>query len=246
MSLCGGACAVCYAVGAFFLLSLAVRVLKAVYAAYLRPAEDPKKYGAWAVVTGATDGIGLEYAKQLAAKGMNIVLISRTASKLADVKKEILAADKRDIEVKVIVEDMSGEPTEVYPRIAKQLEGLDIGVLVNNVGISYEHPEFFAALDQERIDALVRLNIVSINQMTRIVLPGMQQRKRGAIVNVSSGSGTLPTALLTAYSATKAYVDFFSRGLAVEVEKDGVFVQPHHATKCTIVQATGVRLQAYE
>lgn len=213
-----------FALALYAVLSCVFKILGALYRAYIRPSKNFQQYGEWAVVTGATDGIGLEYAKQLAAKGLNVVIISRTQSKLDAVKAEIEKASS-GVEVRTIAADMTEEPSTLYPRIAAQIKDLDIGVLINNVGMGYDHPEFFTDISQERVDQLVRINIASVNQMTRIVLPGMQERKRGAIVNVSSGSGTLPTALLTVYSATKGYVDLFSRGLATEVANKGIFVQ---------------------
>lgn len=103
---------------------------------------------------------------------------------------------------------------------------MEIGVLVNNVGISYDYPEFFDQLDDATVSALININIIVATQMTRIVLPGMIERKKGgAIVNLSSFSGAFPVPLLTVYSATKAYIDFFSKGLHQEYKSKGIDVQ---------------------
>jgi 17beta-estradiol 17-dehydrogenase / very-long-chain 3-oxoacyl-CoA reductase len=131
---------------------------------------------------------------------------------------------------------------------------------VNNVGVSYDFPDFVARLTEERVDALLELNVRAVTEMCRLVLPGtsvappptfrhwgkeggsmvswftapgrtrpagMVERKRGAIINVSSASGNAPTPLLSIYSATKAYMDFFSQGLAAEYGRSGIFVQVH-------------------
>ena len=99
-----------------------------------------KKYGSWAVVTGCTDGIGKAYAEHLAKRGLNIVLISRTLEKLQEQAKFI--TDKYKVETKVIAVDFT-EQTSIYTTIRNELGDLDIGVLVNNVGMSYKYPEFF-------------------------------------------------------------------------------------------------------
>uniref|UniRef100_A0A6I8QRP8 3-ketoacyl-CoA reductase n=1 Tax=Xenopus tropicalis TaxID=8364 RepID=A0A6I8QRP8_XENTR len=159
------------------------------------------RIGKWAVVTGATDGIGKAYAEELAKRGMNIVLISRSPEKLEEVAKQI--KEKFKVETKIIAADF-GKPTEIYGRIESGLRDLEIGVLVNNVGVSYEHPEYFLEIPDLE-------NVSTNHTMTRLVLPGMLGRGRGVILNISSASGMYPVPLLTVYSATK--VNCFFRPL---------------------------------
>lgn len=184
---------------------------------------SPAKLGKWAVVTGATDGIGKAYAEELARRGFAIVLISRTQEKLDDVAKAI--ESKYGVETKTVTADFSA--VDIYPKIQEGIAGLEIGVLVNNVGISYSYPEFFLEIPNldNLIDTMINVNITSVCQMTRLVLPQMAERKRGAILNISSASGMYPCPLLSVYSASKAFVDYFSRGLQAEYSSRGVIIQ---------------------
>ncbi|NWR92455.1 DHB12 reductase, partial [Furnarius figulus] len=176
------------------------------------------------VVTGATDGIGKAYAEELANRGMKMVLISRSKEKLDQVSSKI--KEKYKVETKVIAADF-GEREDIYSRIKAGLEGLEIGVLVNNVGMSYSYPEYFIEVPEldKAIDQMVNINIMSVCKMTQLVLPGMLERSKGIILNIASASGMHPTPLLTLYSATKAFVDFFSRGLHAEYKSKGIIVQ---------------------
>ncbi|XP_053905206.1 inactive hydroxysteroid dehydrogenase-like protein 1 isoform X3 [Malaclemys terrapin pileata] len=163
-------------------------------------ADFVKQYGRWAVVTGSTAGIGKAYAEELASRGINIILISRSKEKLEAVAKDITETYK--VETAVIVADFS-KGREIYSSIKEALRDKDIGILVNNVGVFYTYPEYFTRLSEDKLWEIVNVNIAAANMMVHIVLPGMVQRKRGAIVNVSSGSCCKPTPQMAAYSASK-------------------------------------------
>jgi len=185
---------------------------------------DFNKYGTWSVVTGSTDGIGLQFAEQLAAKGQNIVLISRSLEKLERVARSI--EEKYGVSTKVIVADYSR--SDIYDRITAGLEGLTIGTLVNNVGVAYTHPDNFVDISKAwpgSAENMVMVNIMSVVKMTEIVLPKMIARKKGLILNISSGSALKPLPRLALYAASKACVDSFSKALTFECAPHGVTVQ---------------------
>lgn len=122
--------------------------------------------------------------------------------------------------------DFAKEDSASYiPRLEEAVKDLDIGVLVNNVGMSYDYPQEFLELDSTYVDSLINVNITSLNTLTRIVLPQMVERKNGAIINIASLSCAMPTPLLTVYASAKSYVDKFSSGLAKEYENKGITVQ---------------------
>merc|ERR1712038_1308045 len=172
-----------------------------------------RKYGEWAVVTGATDGIGLEYAKQLSNKGLKIVLISRTQSKL-DVVAEEIGKDK----CKTIAIDFSSNGSDIYSKVEKETDGLDVGILVNNVGFSYDHPDYYSTLTDAEINKLTNINCYSMSEMTRIFFKRMEEQKRGLIISVSSFSALKPMGLLSLYGACKSFIWFLSQSLREEAK----------------------------
>uniref|UniRef100_A0A8C7W088 Hydroxysteroid (20-beta) dehydrogenase 2 n=1 Tax=Oncorhynchus mykiss TaxID=8022 RepID=A0A8C7W088_ONCMY len=166
---------------------------------------DLKAYGQWAVVTGATSGIGKAYANELARRGLDIVLVSRSKDKLHIVAKEIESQHGR--QTQIIQTDFT-EGHDIYPAIAEALRDLDIGILVNNVGMNYS-------------DKLVHfLDIPNPEQRTTQVI-----NWNGLIINMSSEAGAQPQPMLSLYSATKIFVTYFSRSLNSEYKSQGITVQ---------------------
>ncbi|KAJ9584017.1 hypothetical protein L9F63_021646 [Diploptera punctata] len=184
-----------------------------------------KDMGSWAVVTGATDGLGKAYAEALAKLGINIILISRDREKLQTVAAKL--EEDYQISTKIIEADFTDNSSEAYGKIEKDLWSLEIGILINNVGISNPHPEYFLELPHRETvySNIIKCNIGSVTSMTQILLPRMVERGRGVVVNVSSTAATIPSPLLTVYGASKAYIEKFSKDLATEYSKCGVIIQ---------------------
>ncbi|XP_046474389.1 inactive hydroxysteroid dehydrogenase-like protein 1 isoform X1 [Neodiprion pinetum] len=181
------------------------------------------RYGEWAVVTGSTDGIGKAYAKELAVRGMSLVLISRNFDRLENTRKEILATNP-NVEVKVIVADFS-KGKDIYEKISIQLQDLPVAILVNNVGKQYEYPMYLGEVPETELWDIINVNVGATTLMTRMLIGAMEKRGRGAIVNVSSGSELQPLPLMTVYAATKIYVKSFSEALRAEYSRSGITVQ---------------------
>lgn len=220
--------------GLFFLGLLLLRLLQSacrgLYTCFLGQLlgynVDFKKYkGKWAVVTGSSDGIGKAYAEQLASKGMNIVLVSRTLAKLEEVATAIQS--KYKVETKVLSVDFSSNDRGIYDVIRKTIGDLEVAVLVNNVGMSFPYPEYYTLVpDGDRLmDQLIQANCTAGTLMMRMVLPPMVERRTGVIINVSSISAMYPLPLLGVYAGTKSYLDFLSQSTACEYKRFGIHIQ---------------------
>ncbi|KAJ8493973.1 hypothetical protein OPV22_015694 [Ensete ventricosum] len=214
------------AVGLLALLRSSLAALRWAFVTFLRPGKDVRRYGSWAVVTGSTDGIGRAFAIQLARKGLNIVLVGRNPDKLRDVSDAIRALHPA-ARVETVVVDLAGDLAEGVARLQRAVQGLDVGILVNNAGVSYPYARFFHEVDEELLRSLIKVNVEGVTRVTQAVLPGMLERKRGAIVNIGSGAATVIPSdpLYGVYAATKAYIDQFSRSLYVEYKGKGIDVQ---------------------
>jgi len=182
----------------------------------LRPGLNLKKYGDWAIVTGATDGIGKALCFEFAKKGLNVVLISRTESKLKDVAAEIEGKYPK-VHTIIVPIDFADFNETKQARVRQAVQDLKIAVLVNNVGMSYSYPQYYNELEDDVVRDLIELNISSTAFMTKIVLPIMESQSRGIVVNMSSGSSALGGCpLLAEYAASKAFVNEMSASLHYE------------------------------
>jgi len=190
------------------------------YTIFLRPSKNLNKLGEWSVVTGATDGIGKAIAMELAKRGQNVVLISRTQAKLDKCADEIRAATKQD--VKTIAIDYSNFDKEKQDKVMEVCADLDIGCLVNNVGMSYEYPEFFEEVPMDRLEKICMINNHALVAMTRLLTPQMVANKRGTVVNMSSVGGVMPHTLMVVYGSSKAFVNNFTTNMQSEMGSKGV------------------------
>ncbi|XP_063293537.1 inactive hydroxysteroid dehydrogenase-like protein 1 [Pelobates fuscus] len=181
-----------------------------------------RQYGGWAVVTGATDGIGKAYAEELASFGINIILISRNRDKLQMVSESI--ATTYGVKTSFIVADFN-KGREVFPAIKEALKDVDVGILVNNAGVCYEYPQYVTDVPEDKIWEIINVNIAATTMMLHIVLPGMVQRKKGAIINVTSASARVTCPQFTIYAASKTYLDNLTEALYHEYSSKGIFIQ---------------------
>jgi 17beta-estradiol 17-dehydrogenase / very-long-chain 3-oxoacyl-CoA reductase len=176
-------------------------------------------------VTGASDGIGKEIAIQLAQKGFNLVLISRTESKLQVLAKEIetkYAGQK--IKTKVLPMDFAKNDEGDYAKLKALVDGLDVAILINNVGQSHSMPVPFVQTPKAEIHNIININCIGTLKITQIVAPGMVQRKRGLIFTMGSIAGIFPSPLLATYSGSKAFLQHWSSALGAELKPAGVDV----------------------
>ncbi|ETN57860.1 steroid dehydrogenase [Anopheles darlingi] len=197
----------------------------ALLAPYFAPAEHKsliERFGKWAVITGSTDGIGKHYAFQLASRGLNVVLVSRSTEKLVAVAQEI--ESKYSVKTKWIAIDFSSG-REIYDQLRKELDTVPVGILVNNVGANIDYPDDLDHIPEEKLWQLININVGAVTMLTRMVLPGMKKRNQGAIVNISSGSELQPLPYMTVYAATKAYIHNFTLAMQHELEPFGITCQ---------------------
>jgi len=173
-----------------------------------------------ALVTGASAGIGLELARLLAADGHRLILVSRDSAKLNDIAGRLRQLGASSVDV--LPTDLS--KPDAPARLADQLaaERLEIDILINNAGFGV-HGRVADANLQRQLD-LIQVNITSLTHLTRLLLPGMLQRRRGRIMNVASVAAFLPGPFMACYYASKAYVMSLSLALSHECKGSGVTV----------------------
>ncbi|BDE08072.1 dehydrogenase [Vulcanimicrobium alpinum] len=173
-----------------------------------------------ALVTGASSGIGAAFARALAARGLDLVLVARTVPALEALATELRAA--HGVTVDVIPADLADQaaPHAILDELAAR--GIEIGTLVNNAGFATYGELVTLAPERERDEVMV--NVLAPQQLTRALLPAMLARRAGAIVNVASNAAFQPVPYMATYGATKAFLLSFSEALAEEVRGSGVRV----------------------
>ncbi|KAK3641796.1 hypothetical protein LTR56_011123 [Elasticomyces elasticus] len=181
------------------------------------------KKGSWAVITGASDGIGKEYALQLAKKGYNVFLVSRTQSKLDALETEIKRTSTTD--VKTLAMDFASNKDTDYANLKDLVAELDVSILINNVGLSHSIPVPFAETPEKEMRDIITINCTGTLRVTQLITSGMISRKRGLILTMASFGGIMPTPLLATYSGSKAFLQQWSTALASELAPSGIKVQ---------------------
>lgn len=164
----------------------------------------------YAVITGASSGIGAEFAKRFAKEGYKLVLIARRKDRLEELKKSL------DAECIIVTADLSD--MEECKRVAKELENIEIDVFVNNAGFGY-CGETLNIEDDIELN-MIDLNVKAMHLLTKLFLDKMVKKNKGYILNVASSAGVLPAGpYMSSYYATKAYVTSYTKGVAEELRR---------------------------
>ena len=173
-----------------------------------------------ALVTGASSGIGAEFARALAARGDDLVVVARDASRLDALAEQL--EKEYGVDVEVLSADLTSKKGRAV--VEARLESVEpaVELLVNNAGMGTYGK--FGELPREGEARVIRLNVLALVQLTHAALPGMIERGGGGIINVSSLAGHQPTPLNATYGGTKAFVTSFSQALHEELRGTGVKV----------------------
>lgn len=174
-----------------------------------------------ALITGASAGIGREFARRLAGRARLLILAARREQELSELRDE-LRRQYPNLTVRIRKTDLA-DLAQVKELMAwLEREKIDVDLLINNAGLGDSGP--FATSDPMRNEQMMLVNMVALTSLTRHLLPQMIARKRGGILNVSSSAGFLPIPGMAIYAATKAYVTSFSEALRAELRGTGVSV----------------------
>lgn len=177
-----------------------------------------ERYGEWALVTGASAGIGAEFARALAAEGVSVVLTARREERLRGLADEI--EKKFSVSTRTVAVDLA-DP-EGADRLASAVSDLEIGILVANAGVGYAGR--VDKQDVERLEQLLALNCHAPMVLAGRLTPAMVARKRGAVIFSGSAAGHQPIPYHAAYAASKAFILFLGEALFIELRQHGVDV----------------------
>ena len=177
-----------------------------------------ERYGKWALVAGASEGLGAAFAENLATRGMNLVLVARREHLLAEVARRL--REKHGVDVRCVARDLADPGLAALLR--ETTADVDLGVLVYNA--AFVPVGRFADLDGETLERVVRVNAMAPAIAVHALLPGMRERGRGAVVLVSSLAGLQGTPHVATYAATKAFNIILAEGLWAELRDSGIDV----------------------
>jgi uncharacterized protein len=173
------------------------------------------------LITGASAGLGEEFAMQLAGRAGHLVLTARREDRLHEVAARVAACEP-GVKVSVIAADLSIDVDRVDLMHELAVRGIVPDLLVNNAGLG-DYGEF-ATAEWSRLEAMLRVNVEALTHLAHGVLPGMIARGGGAVLNVSSLASLMPIPDFAVYAATKAYVTSFSEALRIELHGHGIQV----------------------
>ena len=174
-----------------------------------------------ALITGASAGLGREFARQLAGQARSLVLVARREQRLSELRGE-LTQHHPNLVVHIRETDLA-DLAQLKELVAwLEREKINVDLLINNAGLGDSGP--FATSNPKRNEQMMLVNMVALTSLTRHLLPQMIARKRGGILNVSSSAGFLPIPGFAVYAASKAYVTSFSEALRTELRGAGVSV----------------------
>lgn len=176
--------------------------------------------GQTAIITGASAGLGESYARQLAERGFNLVLVARREDRLQTIGEEL--KERFGIAVEVLPADLS-VPESVGRLVSMIQTREDIEILVNNAGFGVQGP--FHTADIEKHVAMIHVHVLATVRLTHAVLPQMVARHRGYVINVSSLASFLTAPGAVSYCATKSYLNTFSKSVQAELQGTGVRIQ---------------------
>lgn len=195
---------------------------------------DVRLDGKWGLVTGGSSGLGVDFARQLAARGCNLILVARREERLQTVKQDL--EDEFGVEARVIPMDLARDeaPRELLDAVHQ--EGLQIDVLINNAGFGMHGP--FDDGDWDRYRTMVKLNVQTLVGLTRLALEGMKERGFGYIMMVASNGAFQPTPEYALYGATKSLVRSLGEALSFELRNSPV--------SCTVVSPGPTRTEFHD
>lgn len=181
-----------------------------------------QRYGDWAVIYDGAAPVAMAYAKELARQGVNIIFITAEPNAVRDTAAFLPEAYA--VETIVILADFSLDQSAIKP-IQEAIRGKDIGFLINCVEETLTLPQNPTEVNEQSLLSTVNKNTAVATLMTRLVLPGMLQRSRGAVVNISSGACCKPLPGRVMLTAATGFLDHFSGALHLEYSNRGIFVQ---------------------
>ncbi|XP_060771797.1 inactive hydroxysteroid dehydrogenase-like protein 1 isoform X2 [Neoarius graeffei] len=225
----------CYAetlalVGALYTASKAVTLMRDCYSLIrlhfiprlVSPRDLVHRYGKWAIINGASDAIAKAYAEELARHGVCVILITTDTTNISDTAKTI--SDTHGVEAILVEADFSHGALICKP-IKDAIKDKDVGFVINCLDSSLDVSRDFHAISESELWHMINNSVSAASLITRLALPGMAERRRGAVVNISSGRSSRPCAQKAVLSASTAFFDHFTRSLHYEYRHRGVFVQ---------------------